>query len=57
MKDLEKMRKKVESDHYEWVSKEPNSVRLMMAVQRSAVLLGRDHVKILSNYEQPEQDA
>lgn len=51
---LDKLRRKIHSDKYDWADKEPNAVRLMTGVQRGAVLLGKDHVKILEQYQQPE---
>lgn len=52
---IDQIRRKVHFDKYEWADKEPNAVRLMMAVQRGAVLLGKDHVKILEGYTQPNE--
>jgi len=51
---IEKWRNKIQNDRYDWADKEINAVRLMIAVQRGAVLLGKDHVKIIKNYEQPK---
>jgi len=34
------------------LQKEPNMARLQMAVCRGAVIFGRDHVKILGNFDQ-----
>ncbi len=54
MDPISRLRQKIHSEKYEWADREPNAVRLMMAVQRGAVLLGKDHVKILNQYQQPE---
>lgn len=45
-------KRKIHEDRPWWVDKEPNVARLMMAVQRGAVILGKDHVKILSKFKQ-----
>lgn len=54
MNTVEYWRKKIQEERYEWVNKEPNAVRLMMSVQRGAVLLGKDHIAILDKYKQPK---
>lgn len=55
MNTVEYWRKRIQEDKYEWVDKEPNFVRLSMSVQRGAVLLGKDHVALLSKYKQPKE--
>lgn len=55
MKPISRLRRKILSDKYEWADREPNAVRLMTSVQRGAVVLGKDHVKILKQYKQPEE--
>lgn len=46
-------RRKIQEDKPWWVDKETNAVALMCLTQRAAVLLGKDHVKILDRYKQP----
>lgn len=53
MNHIEWWRSKIQNEKYNWIDREPNAVRLMMSIQRGSVLLGKDHVKILENYEQP----
>lgn len=44
-------KRKIHEDRPWWVDKEPNMARLQMAVQRGAVIFGKDHVKLLKQYE------
>lgn len=50
-----KDRRKVNEDRPWWVDKEPNMARLQMAVQRGAVVFGKDHVKLIANFKQKKE--
>ena len=47
-----KERRRAQSDRPWWVDREPNMARLQMAICRGAVVFGRDHVKVIANFNQ-----
>ena len=50
-----KERRKIVNDPMYYMQKEPNFARLQMAVQRGAVIFGKDHVKLIKNFKQKEE--
>lgn len=50
-----KDRRKIQSDKPYWLDREPNFARLQMAIQRGAVIFGKDHVKLIADFKQKKE--